>query len=414
MNRILFVSAAFFAATTFVACDQIDSAANQPELPIAAAHDGDQGQCQDLLNAEGEPIGKVCLDQDDDGTQVTLEADGITIHELMMGLGLGVDTDVRREGSGAEHCDGREGRKPATHTNTWILNVPHFDQQFETTEDLLLAMANGQLMDDEDCKTGAGEGEGDADDSTDSNTDSDTDSSTGDITDGGQGDEDNGVTGDDNDGEDTPTIPTGDDSDGNCDKGDDDDSNTDDGDDDDDSNTDDGDDDDDSDTDDGDDDDDSNTDDGGDEGDDDDTTTDGIDSCETAYAVGDATFQSLMNTPRWGWSLGALGEGVHTTDIYAGAGQNDLTKGTKVGTLQVDYDGSTAIVTYTMDAGFSMNETHLYVGSDALPSKNGKSTVAPGQYGHQNTLSAATTDTFEVTGLQGDIYVVAHAVTCAN
>ncbi|GAJ09027.1 unnamed protein product, partial [marine sediment metagenome] len=115
----------------------------------------------------------------------------------------------------------------------------------------------------------------------------------------------------------------------------------------------------------------------------------------------------------WGWSNGPLAAGSYTFDIYAGAGQCDINKGTLVGTLTVDYDGAEAIVTYNMYAGYTMDETHLYVGTDPLPiKKNGGYTTAPGQYLYGHNLDDATTDSYEVTGLSGDIYVVAHAVVC--
>ena len=148
--------------------------------------------------------------------------------------------------------------------------------------------------------------------------------------------------------------------------------------------------------------------------------------CETAFAYGDNYAHCFItgldfspwNIPdntfnRWGWTNGPLGAGEYEFDIYVGAGQCDLSKGTLVGTLTVDYDGSTADVTYAMDSGFTMDETHLYVGSEILPRDvNNNYTVAPGQYPYQHDLDDATTDSYTVTGLSGDIFVVAHAVVC--
>ncbi len=137
--------------------------------------------------------------------------------------------------------------------------------------------------------------------------------------------------------------------------------------------------------------------------------------CETAFAYGGdlaIPFTSLMDTPRWGWSNGPLGPGSYSFDIYAGAGQNDLTKGTLVGTLAVVYDGSTATVTYNVSSGFTMDETHLWAGSTPLALNNGEPTVAPGQYGNSHELSDASSDSFTVNGLSDDIYIVAHAIVC--
>jgi len=61
-----------------------------------------------------------------------------------------------------------------------------------------------------------------------------------------------------------------------------------------------------------------------------------------------------------------------------------------------------------------MDATHLYVGTEHLPrKKNGDFTTAPGQYPYKHDpLNDVTTDTYTVTGLSGEIYVVAHAVVC--
>lgn len=144
-------------------------------------------------------------------------------------------------------------------------------------------------------------------------------------------------------------------------------------------------------------------------------------TCETAFAVGATCFLDLDldndgigDFNRWGWTIGPLSAGSYTFDIYAAAGQCDLNKGTLVGTLTVDYDGSQATITYTTIEGFTMDETQLYVGNDILPDNDGY-TVAPGQYGNiHDELNGATTDTFVITGLSGEIYVVAHAVVCGN
>lgn len=140
--------------------------------------------------------------------------------------------------------------------------------------------------------------------------------------------------------------------------------------------------------------------------------------CETAFAVGDTTLNSLSDplnpddwlTQRWGWQIGPLAKGEsYFTEIYAGAGQNDLSKGTLVGYLDISYlDDNTLVATYQMLEGFTMSETHLYVGDTDTP------TAAPGQFGNtHDDLDHVSSDTFliDVSGLQ-TVYVVAHAVVC--
>ncbi|NOQ13735.1 MAG: hypothetical protein GQ583_04545 [Methyloprofundus sp.] len=154
-------------------------------------------------------------------------------------------------------------------------------------------------------------------------------------------------------------------------------------------------------------------------------------NCETAFAYSGGTnaidtditnsFLDIVDEDggsfnRWGWSNGAVSAGSYSWDIYAGAGQSDIAKGTLVGTLTVDYDGATVDVTYTMTAGspYYMDENHLYVGNDILARDvNNEFTVAPGQYPTiHDDLNGATTDSYTIGGLSDNIYVVAHAVVC--
>jgi len=132
------------------------------------------------------------------------------------------------------------------------------------------------------------------------------------------------------------------------------------------------------------------------------------------YAAKCFTYYGFSN---WGWSNGKLGAktGAYTFDIYAGAAGCDRSKGKKVGTLTLVYNGSnhTATVTYNMFAGNYMTSTHLYIGSTPLYIVDGHYTTSPGLFPnrHEN-LNYVTTDSYTVTGLSGCIYVVAHAGVC--
>ena len=138
-------------------------------------------------------------------------------------------------------------------------------------------------------------------------------------------------------------------------------------------------------------------------------------SRETAfgYDAGNSTcFSEISGTPRWGWSIGPLSEGVDTFDIYAGAGRCDTAKGTKVGYGIVSYQGGVANVSFHALPGQAFFEAQLYVGAERLPrGAKGKYTVAPGQYPFQLGLDNAATGSFEVTGLKGNPYLVLHLVS---
>jgi len=147
--------------------------------------------------------------------------------------------------------------------------------------------------------------------------------------------------------------------------------------------------------------------------------------CETAYAKagsGSTCFLTLpgVNSNNWGWSNLVSGSGNWEWPIYASAAQCNPDKGTLVGNLHVFYDGTAVTVTYDLDPGFNLTETHLWLGADNnvgpieyLPMKNGKYITAPGQFG--NTHSAfddTSTDTFGPVTIAAPFYIAAHAGVC--
>lgn len=130
--------------------------------------------------------------------------------------------------------------------------------------------------------------------------------------------------------------------------------------------------------------------------------------CETAFAFGETTFIELgLTDSRWGWEIGAFGPGSYKVPMVAGAAQNDVSKGTLVGTLGYAYDGEKVFVRYAMLPGFTMDETHLYVGTSPT------TTISPGLFGNTHDLDAAASDSFTVGTFDGEpLYIVAHAVVC--
>lgn len=144
--------------------------------------------------------------------------------------------------------------------------------------------------------------------------------------------------------------------------------------------------------------------------------------CETAFAKGGYVFvtdakanpEALptlgLTKNRWGWAINLTAAGTTTYAIYAGAGLNKTGAGKQVGTLTIDYSGSQAKVTYSLIAGVTMTEAHLYAG-DTKPT-----TLAPGQYGNTAYFATpASSHSFTVplsdTGTDG-VWLIAHAVVC--
>jgi hypothetical protein len=139
--------------------------------------------------------------------------------------------------------------------------------------------------------------------------------------------------------------------------------------------------------------------------------------CETAYAKAASGAICFLNDPtvpnaRWGWTNPISPENSYTFNLYAGAAGCVASEDKLAGTVKVDYFGGTVTVTYNVVAPWVMSEAHLYVGKAKYPTKGGKITVAPGQYPYNVTLDKATTYTFTIKNQSGNLYVIAHAVTC--
>lgn len=153
--------------------------------------------------------------------------------------------------------------------------------------------------------------------------------------------------------------------------------------------------------------------------------------CETAFAFSGGTNaidRDITNSfldidedgdtvgdfSRWGWSNGVIDIGNYVWDVYAGAGQSDITKGTLVGSLYVNHSGSDVEVTYDISSPYVTEEIHLYVGDEILPRDNrGRYTVAPGQYSIVDTdLNDQHFNSYIINDISGGVYVVAHGVIC--
>jgi hypothetical protein len=99
--------------------------------------------------------------------------------------------------------------------------------------------------------------------------------------------------------------------------------------------------------------------------------------------------------------------------LWAGAGQNDTTKGYKAGEVTAVIEGDILYVTYSTFFGFTLSEAHLWVGTDTddIPRN-----AAPGRFPYKAKLDNVTEYTFEInlTDLEispGEtIYVAAHGV----
>lgn len=163
-------------------------------------------------------------------------------------------------------------------------------------------------------------------------------------------------------------------------------------------------------------------------------------TCGTGYAYGGCYATCFLNIPypgpyacdnNWGWSNGKLplnaSSWSKTWLLYVGAAQCDLNKGTKAGTVTVSYNAGTKklTITYNLYSGYTLSETHVWVGTTYLPKDTSKNCykTAPGQFNYGHTLSNyPTTDTYtiDVTNVAGgcgslynkQVYIAIHAGVC--
>lgn len=122
---------------------------------------------------------------------------------------------------------------------------------------------------------------------------------------------------------------------------------------------------------------------------------------ESAWAKGDPNEPFCNHFANWGWT-NLIGPGNYEWPLWAGAGRCDTNRGTLVGTVSVNYDGTNVVVTYNVGAPFLLTETHVYAGTTMFPvvqrGRNTASTVAPGQYTNNSPFNGV------------NVYVIAHGV----
>ena len=120
---------------------------------------------------------------------------------------------------------------------------------------------------------------------------------------------------------------------------------------------------------------------------------------------------------RWGWTTyldfsDEAGQASYEFDIYSGAGQCDLSKGTDVGWVNVSFSDESLTFEYNLE-GFVLSEAHIYVGSNPYPTKpNGQETVAPGQYTYVDSQVGDQSSYSVTLPVDGDaFYIIIHGVT---
>lgn len=117
---------------------------------------------------------------------------------------------------------------------------------------------------------------------------------------------------------------------------------------------------------------------------------------------------------QWGWTNGAIPANeafTSTFELWTNVDGCEVDEATKVGEIKLNYFGGTAKAVITMINGYTMSEARMYVGNEILPENGGEYTVDPDDYPYVHAgLGAASTDTFTVNGLSGNIYIIGYVV----
>lgn len=142
--------------------------------------------------------------------------------------------------------------------------------------------------------------------------------------------------------------------------------------------------------------------------------------CETAYMFGNVELNSLdYPGNNWGWGLifdesGSFDDAYRINDdvyefpVYAGAGQNNTSRGYEAGVIRINLDDDDEVqVQLILNSGLAVTESHIYFGESGWPAKR-----SPGQLG--NTYNASQSDDVHTFSYSGDrtFYLIVHAVTC--
>ncbi|MCB7480655.1 hypothetical protein [Christiangramia sediminis] len=138
----------------------------------------------------------------------------------------------------------------------------------------------------------------------------------------------------------------------------------------------------------------------------------GGDTCETAFMFGDTQINDISNANRWGWAENfdtTIDGNSKTFNFWAGAGQNDTSKGELVGTVTITVDGDEVNFDIDLESGVSLDDLHVYLSED----NPGNTAKSPGQYNRNDEVSSSDLDfTLERTSDDTSFWIIVHGVAC--
>lgn len=147
--------------------------------------------------------------------------------------------------------------------------------------------------------------------------------------------------------------------------------------------------------------------------------------CDTAYMFGDYILMDNYPGNNWGWGLLVDGQGVDIDDdyivgagewlipFYAGAGQNDTSKGWRAGDVRIKVvDGDITITIEPADENVTIGDTHFWFSDNDEQDMLWPANRAPGSFDMGN---GSLTFTVEDIDASGPYAIIVHAGdTCYN
>lgn len=136
-------------------------------------------------------------------------------------------------------------------------------------------------------------------------------------------------------------------------------------------------------------------------------------ACGTAFMFSeDVRINEVTNSNRWGWiEFYDDAEGSITRDIYVGAGQNNLSNGTNIGSVTISRSGTMLNFDFNLSGDYEFSSLHIHV-ADTEEEAFGVA-KSPGRYNQNNILSGLEDQSLDILGdLDEDFWVIVHADAC--
>ncbi|MCM8570531.1 hypothetical protein NE848_14140 [Gramella jeungdoensis] len=136
-------------------------------------------------------------------------------------------------------------------------------------------------------------------------------------------------------------------------------------------------------------------------------------ACGTAFMFSpdNILINAVTNSNRWGWiELYDVDDSI-IRDIYVGAGQNDLDKGTHIGSVTISRDGDNLNFDFELLGDYEFSTLHIHVADTEEEAYS--VAKSPGRYNQNGILDGLGDQSLDILGdLDDDLWIIVHADAC--